>query len=91
MTYYNTTNVEGEELRDYQIKADSQEKKILILFKKNKRATASQIWKEYGMNNAPLTSVRRAITNLTNKGLLLKTDSKFDGFYGRPECFYELK
>ena len=39
---------------------------------------------------APLTSIRRAIHDLTDKGLLFKTDRKRHGLYGRPEYIWSL-
>jgi hypothetical protein len=39
--------------------------------------------------DTPLTSIRRAITNLTNRGLLSKTDTKVMGKYGRMESMWE--
>ena len=41
--------------------------------------------------DAPLTSVRRAMTNLTKDGLLEKTELKAEGIYGRPEHFWKYK
>ena len=33
----------------------------------------------------PLTSIRRAMTNLSNEGKLIKTDVKIEGMYGKQE------
>ena len=38
----------------------------------------------------PLTSIRRALTNLTNAGELVKTDKQMKGMYGRPEHQWRL-
>lgn len=42
------------------------------------------------MPRAPLTSARRAITNLTAKGLLEKTDERASGLFGRPVHLWRL-
>ena len=41
-------------------------------------------------HTVPLTSVRRAVTNLTNRGDLVKTDKQVKGPYGRPEYQWRL-
>jgi len=38
----------------------------------------------------PITSVRRALTNLTDAGDLVKTDKQVKGPYGRPEFIWKL-
>ena len=38
----------------------------------------------------PLTSVRRAITNLSSDGELVKTNDKVTGIYGKPEHLWRL-
>lgn len=45
-------------------------------------ATPEEVWREV-MPAAPLTSARRAITNLTARGLLLKTAHTRPTQYGR--------
>ena len=39
----------------------------------------------------PITSVRRAITNLTTAGELVKTNNTVTGMYGKPEHLWSLK
>jgi DNA-binding transcriptional regulator PaaX len=41
-----------------------------------------------GISNFPLTSVRRALTNLSKQGKLIKTDEKKKGIYGRDEFIW---
>ena len=58
----------------------------------DKKYTPSQIavelYKE--LSGVPLTSIRRAITNLTFPGSLVKTNVKTTGPYGRPEYYWRL-
>lgn len=88
--YYNTTNEEGAELKSYSEKAETQKEAVLFLFQKFKHGTPSEVWKFYGSNLCPLTSIRRAITDLTKEGKLIRTEEKKPGIYGRPESIYKL-
>ena len=90
--YFNTTNEEGDILKEHGLKANKQAVKILKFFKQKKdKFTPSQIWREvFNPDETPLTSIRRAITVLTNKGVLEKTEEKVEGIYGRPEHKWEL-
>lgn len=90
MGYYNTTSEIGEKLKAYLSEAKSQEEAVLKLFQKFNHGTASEVWKLYGVYSAPLTSIRRAITDLTKEGLLVRTEGKREGIYGRPESIYKL-
>ena len=87
--YYNTTNESGEQLNMFKGKATKQENEILQLFKKYTFLTPSYVQKEF--QKYPLTSVRRAITNLTIAGLLDKTADKGPGIYGRKESVWKYK
>lgn len=100
MSYFNTTNESGTTLKNNVAKAKSQEEEILDLFKieynryKNKDInimvgmTPSYIIKFY--NKYPITSIRRALTNLTKQGKLIKTSEKIIGMYGRSEYVWKL-
>ena len=89
--YYNTTNEKGADLKQHIIKTETQEAVILRLYKQHKKLSASEVWRMFDMPGTPLTSCRRAITNLMNDGKLIKTDEKIEGLYGSPEYRYELK
>lgn len=91
-SFFNTTNEEGEILKEYGLKANSQALKIAAYFKKEKKSLSpSEVWKNlFNVDETPLTSVRRAISVLTSKGFLEKTDEKSDGIYDRPEYKWKL-
>lgn len=89
MSYYNTTNESGATLKNNVEKAKSQEEKLLEHF-------YNFVW---GFNPSllhsafesyPITSIRRALTNLTKQGKLIKTYEKRIGMYGRSEYVWKL-
>ena len=91
MTYHNTTSLTGSELAHCQLVAHTQEALILSFF-------LSPNWGNYSpsevnkhvLPDAPITSVRRAMTGLTKAGLLVKTDELVDGPHGRKEGTWRL-
>ena len=95
MNYYNTTSERGQELAKKKAKAKTQEDIVTMLFLSQAKLTPSQCWSKYkimtGKINTPLTSIRRAITNLTNKDVLIKTDEKMKGSYGSNEFFWKAR
>lgn len=92
MSYFNTTHLRGLHLLDEIENATNQESKIMALFLRNpiKRMTPSVVRSKVFRDSVPLTSVRRAMTCLTNSGHLEKTDSTRTGSYGKPEHAWEL-
>ena len=92
--YHNTTNLIGEELKDANQKAFNQEEAILDIFidREQIHITPSDVWHIYKQEfkKTPLTSIRRAITGLTNKGKLVKTNKMREGEFGRLEHCWKL-
>ena len=91
--FYNTTNESGEQLELFTKKASTQEEKIMIIFKEHYQLTAHQCYELYLLKheiNTPLTSIRRAMTNLASKGKLEMTEKKIEGAYGRDNYIYKL-
>mgnify|MGYP003139740317 CR=1 FL=1 len=85
MSYFNTNNESGEELKQSQRKTRSQESEIYRIFLfELEPLTPSEVFKKM-KQRCPLTSVRRAITNLTKSGDLKKTDETRRGIYGKKE------
>ena len=85
--YYNTNNETGETLQSSRNTATNQENMILAIFETypNEGLTPFDI-EDFAHDqevNWPITSIRRAITNLTNNGKLTKTDIKKMGKYGK--------
>ena len=90
--YHNTTESTQPELNQYREKAQSQEDKILDWFKTYEQtAGPTKIMNcVFSYGSTPITSVRRAMTNLTDSGDLVKTDKQVKGPYGRPEFIWKL-
>lgn len=92
-SYHNTNGLQGKDLVKAETKAKSQEEKVLEIFKQNKSLSASQAWDRYidlEIRQTPLTSIRRAITNLCKSGKLKKSELMVTGIYDKPEYIYRL-
>tara|TARA_R100001463_G_scaffold1619_1_gene7053 strand:+ start:1486 stop:1785 length:300 start_codon:yes stop_codon:yes gene_type:complete len=90
MSYYNTTNIKGDELKTSQNKAVSQENKIFDLFTEQVWMSPSDAYHEFDAR-FPITSIRRAFSNLTKQGKIYKTSEKELGLYGRLEHLWKVK
>ena len=89
--YFNTTREQGELLLQFDASAARQEDVIFAYFAAAKQATPSDVLAAGILRpETPITSVRRAITQLTRAGKLCKTETKRDGMYGRPEHVWEV-
>ena len=91
--YYNTTNKTGSELTASKEKAVYQKDIVLAIFKKFKQQFAPhQVHNLYPDSyKVPLTSIRRAMSVLTRRGDLEKTDKKVVGPYAEPVHLWKLK
>ena len=92
--FYNTARLSGQELQHAIAHAKSQEDAILLLFTNSYtgRATPSDVMETLRRRGRawPITSVRRAMHNLTKDGSLFKTDHQQAGPYGMPEHIWQL-
>lgn len=92
--YYNTTNMKGPELKSAQDKARTQEQDVYeILYLSNRPLGASEVMERLNHFNKrpPITSVRRAISNLKASGLVERAEHQIIGPYGRREYSWTLK
>ena len=90
MTFYNTIHETGEELAESHAKAKTQEEKIYAYFLYcNQPLSPSMFLEQLGLN-CPITSVRRAICNLTKEGKIFKTKETVLGMYGKKETLWML-
>ena len=89
--YFNTNNESGETLKMSREKVAKQEDVVITFFRLSpgRRFTPEEV-QRYCNINSPLTSVRRAITNLTNDGKLTKTKEMRKGMYGKSVHTWEL-
>jgi len=90
--YHNSTNQNEAFVKDAEAKSISQDAEVLEIMKDYTQATASEVWNLFVAyhKNVPLTSIRRALSNLCNDGHLMKANKTKLGLYGRPECYYTL-
>lgn len=90
--YFDTCDA-GPQLAEYQAKAGEQSETVLAIFQaRHTPLSPSQVLELYPLwgNAPPLTSIRRAITTLTQSGALVKTGAKRKGVYGRQEHVWTL-
>ncbi len=67
-----------------------QENFVLDFFKCKQEPMSPSMVHKACNNLWPLTSVRRAITNLSTDGDLIKTNDTVIGIYGKPEHLWKL-
>jgi len=94
--YYNTTKTTANKLKKFVKTNKGQSKLILELFKINPKLELSPFevqtaLKRLRLLNAPITSIRRAITDLTTEGNLKRTDTRKLGPYGRDSFCWKFK
>ena len=92
--FYNTIGLKDNPLKEATKKAERQEDRVLEIFKATGIAmTPEDIERRYNdiFPPAPLTSFRRAITNLTKQGLLVKCEEMTEGKYGKPVHYWKIK
>jgi len=89
-TYHNSTNQSKEFVKVEVKKLSKQEEEVMSIMAVHVKLTASTVWIVFGSHRVPLTSIRRALSNLTNEDKLHKTKSTKIGLYGKPEHYYEL-
>ena len=96
--YYNTTNEKGSLLQTNMKQANNQEQLTLAVFQTypNDNLSAYDVWQFLIDNESineqpPLTSIRRSITDLTNRNRLVKTDKRVLGNAGRSTYTWRLK
>ena len=91
--YYNTNQETGSNLKSSRSKTETQEKVVYELFTMNRNSYITPYEVSEALSamrmlgaNAPITSIRRAMTNLTIEGKLTKTSRRKMGPYGK-KCF----
>ena len=90
MAFYETIDQPNSALKESHRKTRKQEDLIYSLFVKRKRPLSpSMVLSQSGLN-CPITSIRRAMTDLTNLGKIVKTDRQIKGIYGKAEHLWEL-
>jgi len=92
LSHHNTTHETGLQLDLFNDKAKAQEEKILGHFRNHPDSLFAphDILHDVFQYKVLITSVRRAITNLTERGHLVKTNVKTKGPEGRPVYTWKL-
>lgn len=90
MTFYNTIGENLDELSNSIAKCKTQEAKILKCFHYYETSLSPSMVLNMTKLRCPITSIRRAMTNLSNEGKLIKTDKKVKGLYGKQEHLWSL-
>lgn len=89
--YYNTNDESGDTLGRSQAQGRLQEQAIEGFFRQH----PCEIFAPHEVHERfpqwPLTSIRRAMTNLTTKGILEKTDAQVQGTYGKSVYTWRLR
>ena len=90
MTFYNTINENQRLQAVYHAQTVTQEQKIMKCFEQyDKPLSPSMVLSISGLN-CPITSIRRAMTNLSDDGKLEKTKDFVIGNYGKKEHLWCL-
>lgn len=89
-SYFNTTGESGAQLVEYRQKAASQETIVKRFFQRHPGVAFGPSEVFVVLPTAPPTSTRRAITNLTKAGVLIKTDNLQRGVFGKSEYKWKL-
>lgn len=90
MAYYNTTHLVGHQLALEIDTAKKQVGVVLDLFKLVMVPMSPSQVLQALPQQWPLTSIRRAMTDLAETGMLVKTKSMVTGIYGKPEHQWRL-
>lgn len=90
--FYQTTRLAPSELAEALARAGMQDESVLLIYRVHGALSPSACWQHYQDQGrqAPLTSIRRSITTLTNAGALVKTGLQVPGLYGSPEHVWRL-
>lgn len=82
--FFNTIHQSGTDLLQSEKKAKSQDETIVAFFERHPslELTPFEVQENLKWYNVPITSIRRSLNTLTNKGRLIKTDKKAKGIYG---------
>jgi len=90
--FFNTTHLEGNDLKKEKELTGTQNAKVLAVFFANKKASfnAWQVRARIGARRIMIGSVRRAIDTLYNKGMIKCTGQNI-GFAGKVNFTYKFK
>lgn len=91
--YYNTTALSGRQLAAAHAHTRKQDEAVLAVCRgASGPLSPSQVWERCTAagHRWPITSIRRAMTNLAAAGALVRLETQRAGIYGRPEHLWSL-
>lgn len=102
MSYYNTNNQIGTELKKSREKAKSQDELVLLYFRNHDQlgVTPERVLRHFQIMEplssdkwakTPITSIRRSFSNLKKKGLIYKTGQTIEGDFGKQIAIWRAK
>ena len=85
-TFFNTISLDGEELERAKENCKSQEERLQLLIQVNQQVTPFEAQELYEKHfpKVPITSIRRALTNLTYLKSFAKVGRMKEERYGKP-------
>lgn len=89
--FYNTINLQSDQLKKAQEQTSAQAVKVLAFFAGNPSVGFTPFEVADRFNAWPITSVRRAISDLTKLNFLVKCEEMKPGKYGKPNFTWKLK
>lgn len=92
--FFNTIHLSGDSLEEAKANVENQGNKILSILKREDRAlTPFEVSKLYDglYRPCPITSIRRAMSDLTRVGFLEKTHEKKEEKYGKSNFKWRIK
>lgn len=91
--WHNTTDLQDQDLKDHKFQAGKLNRKVLDFFKSHsyESYTAWEILKSLGINSVPITSIRRALTDLTTMGYLVRTNIQRPGQYKEKSFCWQIR
>lgn len=92
-SFFNTTKLNGEELKKEIDNAKTVNAKVLEIFKLKHELAAIEVISILECNNYRVneSSVRRSVTNLYNAGVLEKTENTIISDWGKRNYKYKIK
>lgn len=91
MTFYNTIGIQEPQAAQHRATNAKQSDIILALFQRYPGHAFTPFEVQHHTRLRLITSIRRAITDLTKAGHLVKTDIKKPGEYGTVNYTWQLK
>lgn len=90
--FYNTIEASGQSLIDFEASNQTSSEKVLAFFERHKGQSFTPFEVAKELSQYPITSIRRAITDLTNQNKLIKNDKEQQrtGQYGKPNYTWTL-